>query len=78
MNRVEDIDALTTELTNFLLKAKGEINRLKTQSKQDNEFKKAVNIKFKEIQEENKKLKQKLKKKKCQSCTQNKRKSRIR
>ena len=60
MNRVEDIDALTTELTNFLLKAKGEINRLKTQSKQDNEFKKAVNIKFKEIQEENKKLKQKL------------------
>ena len=60
MNRVDDIDALTTELTNFLLKAKGEINRLKTQSKQDNDFKKAVNIKFKEIQEENKKLKQKL------------------
>ena len=60
MNRVEDIDALTTELTNFLLKAKGEINQLKTQSKQDNEFKKGVNIKFKEIQEENKKLKQKL------------------
>ena len=91
MNRVEDIDALTTELTNFLLKAKGEINRLKTQSKQDNEFKKAVNIKFKEIQEENKKLKQKLieydnyhkatvlqKKKKCKSSKQNKRKSRIR
>ena len=81
MNKVDDIDSLTKELTNFLLKAKGEISRLKTQSKQDNDFKNAVKLKFKEIQEENKKLKQKLieyenyhkasaiqKKKKCESC----------
>ena len=60
MNKVDDIDSLTKELTNFLLKAKGEISRLKTQSKQDNDFKNAVKLKFKEIQEENKKLKQKL------------------
>ena len=60
MNKVEDIDTLTKELTNFLLKAKGEINRLKNQSKQDNDFKNAVKLKFKEIQDENRKLKQKL------------------
>ena len=60
MNKVDDIDSLTKELTNFLLKAKGEITRLKTQSKQDNDFKNAVKLKFKEIQEENKKLKHKL------------------
>ena len=60
MNKADDIDSLTKELTNFLLKAKGEISRLKTQSKQDNDFKNAVKLKFKEIQEENKKLKQKL------------------
>ena len=30
MNKVDDIDSLTKELTNFLLKAKGEITRLKT------------------------------------------------
>ena len=74
MNKVEDIDTLTKALTNFLLKAKGEINRLKYQSKQDNDFKNAVKLKFKEIQDENRKLKQKLleyeqtaiqKKKKC-------------
>ena len=60
MNKTDDIDSLTKELTNFLLKAKGEITRLKNQSKQDNDFKNAVKLKFKEIQEENKKLKQKL------------------
>ena len=60
MNKVDDIDSLTKELTNFLLKAKGKITRLKTQSKQDNDFKNAVKLKFKEIQEENKKLKHKL------------------
>ena len=60
MNKVEDIDTLTKELTNFLLKAKGEINRLKNQSKQDKDFKNAVKLKFKEIQDENRKLKQKL------------------
>ena len=60
MNKVEDIDTLTKELTNFLLKAKGEINRLKNQSKQDNDFKNAVKLKFKEIQDANRKLKQKL------------------
>ena len=60
MNKVDDIDSLTKELTNFLLKAKGEITRLKAQSKQDNDFKNAVKLKSKEIQEENKKLKHKL------------------
>ena len=63
MNKVDDIDTLTKDLTNFLLKVKGEITRLKNQSKQDNDFKKAAILKFKEfkeIQEENKKLKQKL------------------
>ena len=60
MNKADDIDSLIKELTNFLLKAKGEISRLKTQSKEDNDFKNAVKSKFKEIQEENKKLKQKL------------------
>ena len=60
MNKVEDIDTLTKELTNFLLKAKGEINRLKNQSKQDNDFKNAVKLKFKEIKDANRKLKQKL------------------
>ena len=60
MNKTDDIDSLTKELTNFLLKAKGEITRLKNQSKQDNDFKNAVKLKFKEIQEENKRLKQKL------------------
>ena len=55
MNKTDDIDSLTKELTNFLLKAKGEITRLKNQSKQDNDFKNAVKLKFKEIQEENKK-----------------------
>ena len=60
MNKVEDSDTLTKELTNFLLQAKGEITRLKKQSKQDNDFKNTVTLKFKEIVEENKKLKQKL------------------
>ena len=29
MNKADDIDSLTKELTNFLLKAKGEISRLR-------------------------------------------------
>ena len=60
MNKSDEIDSLTKELTNFLLKAKGEINRLKTQSKKENNFRKAVKVKFKEIHDENQKLKQRL------------------
>ena len=60
MNKVDDIDVLTKELVNFLLQAKGEITRLKKQSKQDNDFKNTATLKFNEIVEENKKLKQKL------------------
>ena len=90
MNKVDDIDVLTKELVNFLLQAKGEITRLKKQSKQDNDFKNTATLKFKEIVEENKKLKQKLieydnyhrasaiqKKKKCKSCEQGQRRTRI-
>ena len=60
MNKSDDIDSLTKELTNFLLKAKGEISRLKSKSKQDNDFRNAVKLKFKEINDENQKLKQRL------------------
>ena len=60
MNESDEIDSLTKELTNFLLKAKGEINRLKTQSKKENDFRKAVKVKFKEIHDENQKLKHRL------------------
>ena len=91
MNKSDNIDTLTKELTNFLLKAKGEISRLKSKSKQDNEFRNAVKLKFKEINDENQKLKQRLneyenyhkasalqKKKKCKSRNKDKRRSRIR
>ena len=53
MNKSDEIHTLTKELTNFLLKAKGEINRLKMQSKKDNDFRNAVKVKFKEIRDEN-------------------------
>ena len=60
MSKSDDIESLTRELTNFLLKAKGEINRLKSEAKKSNEYKNAVTTKFKEIYDENQKLTQKL------------------
>ena len=91
MNKSDDIDSLTKELTNFLLKAKGEIGRLKSKSKQDNDFRNAVKLKFKEINDENQKLKQRLskyenyhkasviqRKNKCKNCNKAERRPRIR
>ena len=60
MSKSDDIESLTRELTNFLLKAKGEINRLKREAKKSNEYKNAVTTKFKEMYDENQKLTQKL------------------
>ena len=60
MSKSDDIESLTRELTNFLLKAKGEINRLKSEAKKSNEYKNAVTTKFKEMYDENQKLTQKL------------------
>ena len=81
MSKSDDIESLTRELTSFLIKAKGEITRLKTEAKKDNEFKSLVRNKFKEMHDENQKLTKKLrdyehyhkshaiqKKKKCASC----------
>ena len=60
MSKSDDIESLTRKLTSFLVKAKGEITRLKTQAKKDNEFKSLVRNKFKEMHDENQKLTKKL------------------
>ena len=60
MSKSDNIESLTRELTNFLLKAKGEINRLKSEAEKSNEYKNAVTTKFKDIYDENQKLTQKL------------------
>ena len=60
MSKSDDIESLTRELTSFLLKAKGEINRLKSEAKKANEYKNAVTTKFRDMYDENKKLSQKL------------------
>ena len=60
MSKSDDIESLTRELTSFLIKAKGEITRLKTEAKKDNEFKSLVRNKFKEMHDENQKLTKKL------------------
>ena len=54
MNKKEDsIESLTKDLTSFLIKAKSEINRLKTENKKANDFKQVTKAEYRKIYEEN-------------------------
>ena len=62
MNKKEDsIESLTKDLMSFLIKAKSEINRLKTENKKANDFKQVTKAEYRKIYEENQKLHQKIK-----------------
>ena len=62
MNKKEDsIESLTKDLTSLLLKAKSEINRLKTENKKAGDFKQATRTEYRKLYEENQKLRQKVK-----------------
>ena len=62
MSKEEDsVETLTKELTNFLLKAKGEMNRLRSENKEANDFKKASRTEYRRLYKENQKLSQKIK-----------------
>ena len=62
MSKKEDsIENLTKELSSFLIKAKGEVSRLKTENKKANEFKQLTKAEYHKLYEENQKLHQKIK-----------------
>ena len=62
MSKKEDsIENLTKELSSFLIKAKGEVSKLKTENKNANEFKQLTKAEYRKLYEKNQKLHQKIK-----------------